>query len=176
MIAPNLQSSLFTFTQGNLVALEFDYGQPDWTIDRYNDVMGQFRRLLDVKCEKPGEVISRQSDQPADSTVKQSLMGYQWKRGDTVVQLFYFSAEDPDKSLNFRSISVHYLYQEIAPDVMPLPDTGRGTNPNASVLFGGGGGAKTNPTPVESPRYGPPPPPTPTPKPSTSDGDPLPER
>ena len=179
LIAPNLQSSLFTFAQGNLVALEFDYGQSDWSVDRYNDVMGQFRRLLDAKCEKPGEIISREADQPADGTVKQSLMGYQWKRGDTLVQLFYYSAEDRAKSLVFRSISVHYLYQEPVPDVSPLPDAGGNADPDASVLFGGkkpGIVIAPAPTPMASPEYGPPPPPTPTPKPGSRDSDPLPER
>ena len=182
LIAPNLQSSLFTFAQGNLVALEFDYGQPDWTVERYNDFMGQFRRLLEAKCEKPGEIISRDTAQPADSTVKQSLMGYQWKRGDTMVQLFYFSAEDSVKALAFRSISVHYLYQEIVPENVPLPDGGSNVDPNASVLFGGGkkptatAGPGSSPTPAPSPQYGPPPPPTPTPKPGARDTDPLPER
>lgn len=175
LIAPNLQSSLFTFGQGNLVALEFDYGQPDWTVEKYNDFMGQFRRLLEAKCEKPGEMISRDTAQPAGGTVKQSLMGYQWKRGDTMVQLFYFSAEDSAKGLVFRSISVHYLYQEIVPENVPLPEAGANADPNASVLFGG---AKkpSGPTPAPSPEYGPPPPPTPSPKPGNRDSDPLPER
>ena len=113
LIAPNLQTSLFAFQQGILIGLEFDYGQPTWDIAKYNDVMGQFRKLLEAACQKEGEIISRQTDQPAaDPAVKQSLMGYQWQRGDTLVQLFYFSAEDPAKSLSYRSISVHYHYQD----------------------------------------------------------------
>ena len=183
LIAPNLQAALFTFTQGSLVGLEFDYGQPDWNTDRYNEMMGEFRRLLEVKCEKPGEMISRQTEQPPDSSVKQSLMGYQWKRGDTLVQLFYFSAEDPVKSLAYRSISVHYHQQELIEDSgPPLPDAARSSDPNANPLFGGGtkpspgatSAASASPSP--SIEYGPPPPPTPTPKPGSRDGDPLPER
>jgi hypothetical protein len=113
LIAPNLQSSLFTFAQGSLIGLEFDYGQSSWDLSKYNDVMGQFRKLLDGVCEKPGEIISRQTDQPSeDPALKQSLMGYQWQRGDTLVQLFYFSAEDTAKSLSYRTISVHYHYQD----------------------------------------------------------------
>lgn len=182
LIAPNLQGSLFTFAQGALIGLEFDYGQADWNTDRYNEMMGQFRRLLEVKCEKPGEVISRQTDQPADSTVKQSLMGYQWKRGDTLVQLFYFAAEDTAKSLTYRSISVHYHQQELVYDSGPLPEVSRNADPNANPLFGG---AKTTAaaatpaataSPAPSPVYGPPPPPTPTPKPGARDSDALPER
>ena len=183
LIAPNLQASQFTFAQGSLVALEFDYGQPDWNTDRYNEVMGQFRRLLEVKCEKPGEIVSRQTDQPVDASVKQSLMGYEWKRGDTLVQLFYFSAEDTAKSLAYRSISVHYHMQEIVPlDAGPLPEIDRNTDPNANPLFGGNTKAAPGASPAasaslaSSPQYGPPPPPTPTPKPNSRDSDPLPER
>ncbi len=119
LIAPNLQTSLFTFSQGILVGLEFDYGQQTWDLTKYNEVMGQFRKLLDTICAKPGEIISRQTDQPSeDASLKQSLMGYQWRRGDTLVQLFYFSAEDPAKSLSYRTISVHYHYEDPA-DLLP---------------------------------------------------------
>ena len=160
LIAPNLQTSEFTFRDKQLAALEFDYGQPDWDLTKYNDVMGQFRRLLDAKCEKPGEMISRESDQTTAAGVKQSLMGYQWSRGDTLVQLFYFSAEDPVKSLAFRSISVHYHYQD--PNPSPPPDTAElptnpNTDPNASPLFGG----RATPEPVAAV-------PTPVPVPGVS--------
>ena len=140
LIAPNLQASEFTFRNKQLAALEFDYGQPDWDLPKYNDMMGQFRRLLDAKCEKPGEMISRESDQTTAAGVKQSLMGYQWSRGDTLVQLFYFAAEDPAKALTFRSISVHYHYQDPSPspalDDSELP-TNANADPNVSPLFGG---------------------------------------
>ncbi len=112
LIAPNLRTSFFTFQQGMLVGLEFDYGQDAWDTNKYNEVMGQFRRLLETKCESPGEIISRKSDEVPNSTVKETLMGYQWVRGDTIVQLFYYAAEDTAKALNFRSISVHYHYRD----------------------------------------------------------------
>ena len=112
LIAPNLRTSFFTFQQGLLIGLEFDYGQDAWDTEKYNEVMGQFRRLLETKCEAPGEIISRKTDQAPGSTIKETLMGYQWARGDTNVQLFYYSAEDTAKALNFRSISVHYHYRD----------------------------------------------------------------
>lgn len=151
LIAPNLQFSLFTFQGGQLAALEFDYGQPDWDLPKYNDVMGQFRRLLEAKCEKPGEIVSRESDQqPAADGVKQSFMGYQWKRGDTAVQLFYFSAEDPAKAMAFRSISVHYHYQDPnPPEPLDLP-ANAGADPNLSPLFGGRAKATSEPEPSPS--------------------------
>ena len=112
LIAPNLRTSFFTFQQGMLIGLEFDYGQDAWDDGKYNEVMGQFRRLLETKCEAPGEIISRKTDQAPGTSIKETLMGYQWVRGDTNVQLFYYSAEDTAKALNFRSISVHYHYRD----------------------------------------------------------------
>ena len=173
LIAADLQASLFKFSGGQLAALEFDYGSPDWDTAKYNDKMGQFRRLLEAKCEAPGEMISRQTDQPPGETgIKQSLMGYQWKRGDTLVQLFYFSAEDPAKSLTFRNISLHYYYQDPNPPPpadVALPENAN-ADPNASALFGGkaattaAAGAAPSPagTPGPSPRPEPTPAPTPT--------------
>jgi hypothetical protein len=163
LIAPNLQSSLFTFVQDNLIALEFDYGQASWDLPKYNDVMGQFRKLLDRVCDKPGEIISRQTDQPtADPSLKQSLMGYQWRRGDTLVQLFYFSAEDTAKSLTYRTISVHYHYQDPADvDAANAPPGGGGTASPAP-----GANSPANPSLF----------PNAAAKPLTPDTDPLPER
>ncbi len=169
LIAPNLQASLFTFQDGQLAALEFDYGQPEWDLAKYNEVMGQFRRLLEAKCEKPGEMVTRESDQqPSADGVKQSFMGYQWKRGDTSVQLFYFSAEDPSKAMAYRSISVHYHYQDPnPPEATELP-ANPNADPNASPLFGGR--AKMPPAEPE-----PAPAPTPTPVPTAgADATPAP--
>jgi hypothetical protein len=159
LIAPNLQSSLFTFAQGSLVSLEFDYGQSSWDLPKYNDTMGQFRKLLDGICEQPGEIVSRQTDAPAeDPSLKQSLMGYQWRRGDTLVQLFYFSAEDPAKSLTYRTISVHYHYQDPA-DLEAANAAAGGTNPAP--------GANAGANPSLFPHGA---------NPVTPDADPLPER
>ena len=169
LLAADLQTSLFRFSNGQLAALEFDYANPDWDTDKYNDKMGQFRRLLEAKCEAPGEMISRQTDQPpAENGIKQSLMGYQWRRGDTLVQLFYFSAEDPDKKLTFRNISLHYYYQDPTPPApadVALPESGGNSDPNAGTLFGGkaatGTGAASPAASVE-----PTPAPTPVPTPA----------
>ena len=160
LIAPNLQASLFTFEQGSLIGLEFDYGQTSWDLAKYNDVMGQFRKMLDASCEKPGEIISRQTEQTSeDPALKQSVMGYHWRRGDTLVQLFYFSAEDTAKSLSYRTISVHYHYQDPA-DV----DAANAPTPSAGDVSPAPG---ANPTGSLFPHGAPP---------VTSDTDPLPER
>ena len=189
LIAPNLQSSLFTFQAGQLLALEFDYGQQDWTTEKYNEQMGQFRRLMESKCEAPGELISRgPTETPApDNPVKETLTGYQWKHGDTVVQLFYFAAEDTSKNQNFRSISVHYHYTDpyaVAappPEDSPPPAAGGDAAPAVGAASAANAGSPppdpAHPAPgvtVTPPRAGPKPGAKPTPPPP-SENDPLPE-
>lgn len=190
LIAPNLRTSFFTFQQGMLIGLEFDYGQDAWDTAKYNEVMGQFRRLLETKCEAPGEIISRKSDQVPDSTVKETLMGYQWVRGDTIVQLFYYAAEDTSKALNFRSISVHYHYRDPfapAPGSEPSPSPGAqpplppNTGQTASVTVtpagpddtrGGALPMPDNPPPGRTPT--PTATPSPAPTPAANDAAPTP--
>ena len=187
LIAPNLQSSLFTFQAGQLLALEFDYGQQDWTTDKYNEQMGQFRRLMESKCEAPGELISRgPTETPSpDNPVKETLTGYQWKHGDTIVQLFYFSAEDTSKNQNFRSISVHYHYTDpyavaAPPEDSPAPAAGGDAAPAVGAASAANAGAApsdpAHPAPgvtVTPPRAGAKPGAKPAPPPT--ENDPLPE-
>lgn len=158
LIAPDLQTSMFTFQQGILIAMEFDYGQTDWDLAKYNDKMGLLRRLVEAKCGGPGEMVSRDTVQEPNTTVKQTFMGYQWNRGDTLVQLFYFSAEDTTKPLVFRSISVHYHYKDPALEQPAMPEDNSGpVDPNVNPLFGGSGGAAKSAPPGTGPS------PTPTP-------------
>ncbi len=187
LIAPDLQASLFTFQAGSLVAMEFDYGQTDWDLPKYNEKMGLLRRVMESRCGGPGELVSRDTAQEPDSTVKQTFTGYQWNRGDTLVELFYFSAEDTAKALTFRSISIHYRYKDPMQDQPPMPESGASAaDPNSNPLFGGSGGTGTaNSSPAPSPAVssptpspavsGPTPPPAVKPTPAGPEGDPLPE-
>jgi hypothetical protein len=149
--------------------------------------MGQFRRLLESKCEAPGELISRGAadGQPADNPVKETLTGYQWKHGDTIVQLFYFAAEDTTKNQSFRSISVHYHYTDpyAVADATPEPTPSSGAGDVAAPAVGAAAAASaggpvdpTHPAPgitVTPPRTNPKAGTKPTPLPSGD--DPLPE-
>lgn len=101
---PGLIRTLFSFTkEGFLVQVELQYEYPNWTIERYNDRMGEIRRYFDAKFGT-GKLVSRTRDN--DSDVIQTLVGYQWMVGSTMLELFYFSAErDPNI---FRSITVTY--------------------------------------------------------------------
>ena len=103
LVHPGLKRTVFTFKQGSLYGVELQYEYPDWTIERYNQRMGDIRRYFDAKYGT-GKLVSRARD--SDSDVIQTLVGYQWMVGTTMLELFYFSAQHDD--LVFRTISVDY--------------------------------------------------------------------
>ena len=103
LVQPGLRRTLFTFRDGFLVEVELQYEYPDWTIERYNDRMGEIRRYFDAKFGT-GKLVSRSRD--TDSDVIQTLVGYQWIVGGTMLELFYFSAQRDQ--MVFRSITVTY--------------------------------------------------------------------
>ncbi len=65
--------------------------------------MGEIRRYFDAKFGT-GKLVSRSRD--SDTEVIQTLVGYQWMVGATMLELFYFSAQHDE--LVFRTISVDY--------------------------------------------------------------------
>jgi hypothetical protein len=103
LIHPGLRRTLFTFKQRSLVAVELQYEYPDWSIERYNQRMGEIRKYFDEKYGT-GKLVSRARDN--DTEVIQTLVGYQWLVGGTMLELFYFSAQH--NSLVYRTISVDY--------------------------------------------------------------------
>ena len=103
LVQPGLKRTLFTFKEGFLGEVELQYEYPEWSIERYNDRMGEIRRYFDGKFGT-GKLVSRSRD--TDTDVIQTLVGYQWIVGGTMLELFYFSAQrDPNL---FRSITVTY--------------------------------------------------------------------
>src|SRR6267378_7282651 len=103
LVHPGLKRTLFTFKGGSLFGVELQYEYPDRTIEWYNQRMGEIRRYFDAKFGT-GKLVSRSRD--SDTEVIQTLVGYQWMVGATMLELFYFSAQR-DKDL-FRSITVSY--------------------------------------------------------------------
>jgi hypothetical protein len=103
LVQPGLRRTLFIFRDGFLFEVELQYEYPEWTIERYNDRMGEIRRYFDAKFGT-GKLVSRSRD--TDSDVIQTLVGYQWIVGGTMLELFYFSAQRDQ--LLFRSITVSY--------------------------------------------------------------------
>src|SRR5215212_10740966 len=103
LIHPGLKRTLFTFKERALVAVELQYEYPEWSIERYNQRMGEIRKYFDEKYGT-GKLVSRSRDH--DTEVIQTLVGYQWMVGTTMLELFYFSAQHDN--LLYRTISVDY--------------------------------------------------------------------
>jgi hypothetical protein len=103
LLHPGLKRTLFTFKQRSLVAVELQYEYPEWSIERYNQRMGEIRKYFDEKYGT-GKLVSRSRD--TDTDVIQTLVGYQWMVGGTMLELFYFSAQHG--ALLYRTITVDY--------------------------------------------------------------------
>jgi hypothetical protein len=103
LVQPGLKRTLFNFREGLLAEVELQYEYPDWSIERYNDRMGEIRRYFDGKFGT-GKLVSRSRD--TETEVIQTLVGYQWMVGGTMLELFYFSAEKQPNL--FRTITVDY--------------------------------------------------------------------
>jgi hypothetical protein len=103
LIHPGLKRTVFTFKERALVAVELQYEYPDWSIERYNQRMGEIRKYFDEKYGT-GKLVSRSRDH--ETEVIQTLVGYQWMVGTTMLELFYFSAQH--ENLVYRTISVDY--------------------------------------------------------------------
>ena len=103
LIHPGLKRTLFTFRARALIEVELQYEYPEWNIERYNQRMGEIRKYFDEKYGT-GKLVSRSRD--TDTDVIQTLVGYQWMVGATMLELFYFSAQRD--ALIYRTISVDY--------------------------------------------------------------------
>ncbi len=49
LVHPGLKRTVFTFKQRALVAIELQYEYPEWSIERYNQRMGEIRKYFDEK-------------------------------------------------------------------------------------------------------------------------------
>ena len=103
LIHPGLKRTVFTFKERALVAVELQYEYPEWGIERYNQRMGDIRKYFDEKYGT-GKLVSRSRDHDTDTI--QTLVGYQWMVGTTMLELYYFSAQHDN--LLYRTISVDY--------------------------------------------------------------------
>ena len=103
LIHPGLRRTLFGFKGGLLSQVELQYEYPDWTLEHYNNRMGEIRRYFDQKYGT-GRLISRSRDN--DTDVIQTLVGYQWVVGKSALELFYFSAQKEPNV--YRNITVTY--------------------------------------------------------------------
>jgi hypothetical protein len=105
LVHPGLRQTVFSFRDDKLIEVELQYEYTDWSIERYNEQMGVIRHYFDSKYGV-GKLVSRARDSDDDSDVMQTLVGYQWMVGATMLELFYFAAEKPPHT--FRTITVDY--------------------------------------------------------------------
>lgn len=103
LVHPGLKRTRFTFKERGLYGVEllYEYDRP---IEWYNQRMGEIRKYFDEKYGT-GKLVSRSRD--TDSDVIQTLVGYQWMVGATMLELFYFSAAQGTDHV-YRAISVDY--------------------------------------------------------------------
>jgi hypothetical protein len=122
---PGLRESRAIFQERQLVGLDLEYGAPDWPMEKFRAAMANLRRKLEAMFAGPGTLLKRGPvEGTEESGVDQILTGYEWRRGDTIVLLVYFSAEKRDGETTkdaFRSMTIRYRYQQPSPDPSPAP-------------------------------------------------------
>jgi len=103
LIQPNLKRTIFYFRGGGLVEVELQYQSPQWIDSDYNSFLGELRIKIEQRLGD-GKLIAR-SKTPVGN-VTQTLVGYEWSRDDSAIELVYFAAESPSQV--YRTVSLHY--------------------------------------------------------------------
>jgi hypothetical protein len=98
-----VKRTIFYFRRAELIEVELQYQKEEWDEAKYNDYMGQLRRVIE-KRYGAGQQIVRRTQPEGDIT--ETLVGYKWNLNNTAIELFYYSAQDPPNV--FRTLSVHY--------------------------------------------------------------------
>ncbi len=98
-----LKRTVFFFRAGTLCEVELQYQRENWDQPKYDEYMGQIRRSIEKRFG-PGQLIARKTEPEGD--VVQTVVGYKWNKNNTVIELFYYSAQNGSKV--FRTLSVHY--------------------------------------------------------------------
>lgn len=103
LLQTGLKRSVFYFQKGELVQVELQYQNEDWTQTKYDDFMGKVRRSIEQRYG-PGQQIIRKTE--PEGHVMQTIVGYKWNVNNTALELYYYAAEN-DQNV-FRTLSVHY--------------------------------------------------------------------
>lgn len=99
-----LDCAVFTFRGEELAAVELQYRHPEWTSTRYHSFLGKVKENIESKFGD-GSLIARSQSEGEDG-IRQTVMGYEWRQGNAMIQLFYYSATRSGDA--FYSVSVHY--------------------------------------------------------------------
>jgi hypothetical protein len=104
LVQTGLKRTVFYFRRAELVEVELQYQRDDWDEPKYDDFMVQVRRRIEQRYG-PGQQIIRRTGPEGPMT--QTLVGYQWNRNNTAIDLIYYSLKDDGPNV-FRTLSVHY--------------------------------------------------------------------
>jgi hypothetical protein len=104
LIQPALQRTIIYFgSEKNLVEVELQYQQADWDLVAYEQFLESARQRLE-DLYGPATVLAK--DKKPEGDIMQTIVGYEWKKPASSIQLFFYSAERNTEV--YRSVSLHY--------------------------------------------------------------------
>lgn len=98
-----LKRCVFYFRSSQLMQVELIYRRDDWDQNDYDKFMGEVRKALQRRYGE-GTLIARKNEPAGD--VVQTIVGYQWNNNNSVIEQYYYSAQNGQNV--FKAISVHY--------------------------------------------------------------------
>lgn len=108
----NLDSASFTMVDKKLEGVELRFGNPKWSEKKAQGIFGDFRVLTEHSLGAPSDSHKENTKQ---GDVLESTEALEWKAGDDIVRLVYFSASKKGEA--FRLVSLH-LTRKQAEDAM----------------------------------------------------------
>ena len=104
LIQPALQRTIIYFgSEKNLVEVELQYQQANWDLVAYEQFLESARQRLE-DLYGPATVLAK--DKKPEGDIMQTVVGYEWKKPASSIQLFFYSAERNTEV--YRSVSLHY--------------------------------------------------------------------
>lgn len=103
LVQTNLKRTLFYFRNGGLDEVELQYQNDEWIESHYSDFLGQLRLKVERRFG-PGRLLVRAKSPVGDVT--QTIVGYTWAKGESQLEVIYFSAETASQV--YRTVSLHY--------------------------------------------------------------------
>lgn len=100
----SLQRMLVRFRKARLIEVELQYQNGDWTSRQYRQFMAEARRKIETKLGG-GSLIAR-NQSAFENDITQTVIGYEWEKPSSLLQLFYFSASDGRET--YQTVSLHY--------------------------------------------------------------------
>lgn len=100
---PRLLAAYFVFRTGGLAEVELQYGDESWSREQYAMYFERMKRALEER-HGASQLIAR--SRSMQNNIVHMLVGYQWIKQDTSLQIFLFQAERGGES--YRRLSLHY--------------------------------------------------------------------